>query len=118
MIAPKYSRNVVRRSSPRARRLGRGHERRTAFIPNFDAAPAVVNLVFISLLVISGGFFPLAGSSVLSQIADVFPLRHLILASFSAFSPGAFPWWHLAVIAACGALAVALRSFRWDARSS
>lgn len=61
----------------------------TVFIPNFDAAPAVVNLVFIALLVISGGFFPLAGSSVLSQIAGVFPLRHLILASFTAFSPGA-----------------------------
>jgi ABC-2 type transport system permease protein len=92
----------------------------TAFIPNFDAAPAVVNLVFIALLVISGGFFPLAGSSVLSEIADVFPLRHLLLASFAAFSPGGFPWWQLAVIAAWGAagLAVALRCFRWDARSS
>lgn len=44
----------------------------------------------------------------------------MLLASFAAFSPGGFPWWHLNVIAAWGAagLAVALRCFRWDARSS
>ncbi len=93
----------------------------TAFIPNFDAAPAVVNLVFLALLVISGGFFPLASSSVLSQIAQVFPLRHLLLASYAAYQtsrPASFPWWHVGVIAAWGALglATALRYFRWDTR--
>jgi ABC-2 type transport system permease protein len=93
----------------------------TAFIPNFDATPAVVNLVFLALLVISGGFFPLASSSVLSQIAQVFPLRHLLLASYAAYQtsgPASFPWWHVGVIAAWGALglATALRYFRWDTR--
>jgi ABC-2 type transport system permease protein len=94
----------------------------TTLIPNFDAAPAVVNLVFLALLVISGGFFPITDSSVLGQIAEVFPLRHLVLASYAAFSPassGGFPWWHVGVTAAWGALgvAVALRWFRWDTRS-
>jgi len=93
----------------------------TAFIPNFDAAPAVVNLVFLALLVISGGFFPLASSSVLSQIAQVFPLRNLLLASYAAYqtsAPASFPWWHVGIIAAWGALglATALRYFRWDTR--
>jgi ABC-2 type transport system permease protein len=93
----------------------------TALIPNFDAAPAVVNLVFLALLVISGGFFPIATSSILSQIAQVFPLRHLILASFASFGPspsGGFPWWHVGVVAAWGVfgLAFALRYFRWDTR--
>ena len=93
----------------------------TAFIPNFDAAPAVVNLVFLALLVISGGFFPLASSSVLSQIAQVFPLRNLLLASYAAYQtsgPASFPWWHVGIIAAWGALglATALRYFRWDTR--
>ena len=91
----------------------------TAFIPNFDAAPAVVSLVFLALLVISGGFFPLVSSSVLSQIAQIFPLRHLLLASYAAYQtsgPASFPWWHVGVIAAWGALglATALRYFRWD----
>jgi ABC-2 type transport system permease protein len=95
----------------------------TTFIPNFDAAPAVVNLVVLVLLVISGGFFPIATSSALSQIAGIFPLRYLLLASFAAFAPsppGGFPWWHLAVIAAWGAagFAFALRYFRWDTRRS
>lgn len=65
----------------------------TTLIPNFDAAPAIVNLVFLVLLVISGGFFPIAGSSPLSQIAQFFPLRHLLLASYAAFgSDSGFPW--------------------------
>lgn len=93
----------------------------TSLIPNFDAAPAVVNLVFLALLVISGGFFPLASSSVLSQIAQVFPLRHLLLASYAACQTSglaSFPWWHVGVIAAWGALglATALRYFRWETR--
>jgi ABC-2 type transport system permease protein len=90
----------------------------TALIPNFDAAPAIVNLVFLVLLVISGGFFPIASSSPLSQIAQFFPLRHLLLAAYAAFGSGSgFPWWHVAVIAAWGAagFAFALRFFRWDA---
>jgi ABC-2 type transport system permease protein len=95
----------------------------SALIPNFDAAPAILNLIFLVLLVISGGFFPIAPSSVLGQLAQVFPLRHLLLAAYAAFTPtsipngsaASFPWWHVAVVAGWGAVAFAfaLRRFRW-----
>ncbi|MGH9074022.1 MAG: ABC transporter permease [Acidimicrobiales bacterium] len=94
----------------------------TGAIPNADAAPAVVNLVFFVLLFISGGFYPLPASSVLAQIAQVFPLRHFIDAGFAAFDPrrsgGAFPWGDVGIMAAWGAagLLCALRWFRWESR--
>lgn len=94
----------------------------TALIPNADAAPAIVNLIFFVLIVISGGFFPIASTSVLSQIAQVFPLRHFIDATFAAFDPrrnvSAFPWSDVGIMAAWGAagLVVATRWFRWEAR--
>jgi ABC-2 type transport system permease protein len=92
----------------------------SALIPNFDAAPAILNLVFLVLLVISGGFFPIASVSPLARIAQVFPLRHLLLAAYAAYAPApdtAFPWWQVAVVAAWGAAAFifALRYFRWSA---
>lgn len=95
----------------------------SALIPNFDAAPAVVNLIFLALLVISGGFFPIAANSVLGQIAQVFPLQHLLLAVYAAYaSPtptpdSGFPWWHVGVVAGWGvaAFGFALRYFRWTA---
>lgn len=94
----------------------------TALIPNADAAPAIVNLIFFVLIVISGGFFPIASTSVRSQIAQVFPLRHFIDATFAAFDPrrnvSAFPWSDVGIMAAWGAagLVVATRWFRWEAR--
>jgi ABC-2 type transport system permease protein len=88
----------------------------SAFIPNFEAAPAIVNLVFLVLLVISGGFFPVASNSAIAQAANIFPLRHLLLAA-SASVPGTrFPWWHIGITAAWGAAAFALCYFRCSAR--
>lgn len=90
----------------------------TAFIPNADAAPAIVNLVFFVLVVISGGFFPIASTSALAQVAQVFPLRHFIEACFAAFDPGVhgFPWVDVGIMAAWGAagLLAAARWFRWE----
>jgi ABC-2 type transport system permease protein len=92
----------------------------TIAIPNADAAAAMINIVFIVLVVISGGFFPISSSSVLSQIAAVFPLRHFIDASFAAFNPrlslSAFPWRDVGILAAwgVGGLLVATRWFRWE----
>ncbi len=96
----------------------------TVIIPNADAAPAIVNLIFFVLIVISGGFFPIASTSVLSQIAQVFPLRHFIDATFAAFDPRrngtSFPWSDVGIMALWGAagLIVAVRWFRWEARRS
>lgn len=95
----------------------------SALVPNADAAPAILNLVFLALLVVSGGFFPIASSSLLNQIAKFFPLRHMIEGAFAAFTPDThtgFPWWHVAVIAAWGAagLAFSLRYFRWEPKAA
>lgn len=90
----------------------------TVIIPNADAAAAIVNLVFFVLVVISGGFFPVASTSTLAHVAEVFPFRHLVDASFAAFHPppSGFPWWHVGVVAAWGAvgLVVCVTSFRWE----
>jgi len=43
----------------------------TTIIPNEDAAPAIVNLVFLPLLFISGTFFPISTGSVLAKVASV-----------------------------------------------
>lgn len=91
----------------------------TGFIPNADAAPAIVNLIFFPLLFISGTFFPLSNSSVLSKIAGVFPIRHFITANFASFDPRAHS--HLRggdlltlVIWGAAGLVVAVRRFRWE----
>jgi ABC-2 type transport system permease protein len=95
----------------------------TVAIPNAEAAPAIVNAVLLPLVFISGAFFPIAQSSILSRIADYFPVRHFIVAMFNAFDPA-----HLSgsgvsgndllIIAAWGVvgLVVAVRYFRWEPR--
>lgn len=97
----------------------------STFVPNADAAPAVVNAVFFPVLFLSGTFFPLPPTSVLSRIADVFPVRHFTQAVFTAFDPrlphgpgAGFAWRDVAVLGLWGVLAsaVAVRRFRWEAR--
>lgn len=97
----------------------------SSLVPNADAAPAIVNGVLFPVLFISGIFFPMQPDSLISRIADVFPVRHFALATFSAFDPrlphgpaGGFAWTHLAVLglwAAVGSV-VAVRRFRWEPR--
>jgi ABC-2 type transport system permease protein len=90
------------------------------FMPNADAAGAVVNFIYFPIVFISGTFFPVNQKSVLAHVASVFPVRHVILAVFAGFDPlrsdAGFEWGHLAVIAAWGvaALVVAIRRFRWE----
>jgi ABC-2 type transport system permease protein len=51
----------------------------TAFIPNADSAPAVVQLPFLVLQFISAVFFPFSSEpAFLRAAADVFPLRWLL----------------------------------------
>jgi hypothetical protein len=55
--------------------------------------------------------------SALLQIAEAFPLQHLVAAMGHGFLPGGtgVAWGDLAILAAWGAagLALALRRFRW-----
>jgi len=90
------------------------------FLPNADAAPAVVNFVYFPIVFISGTFYPIDAGSAIAKIANIFPVRHVILAVFAGFDPvrkgSAFEWNHLAVVAAWGVagLWVAVRRFRWE----
>ena len=71
----------------------------TILVTNADAAPAVINGIYFPIVFISGVFYPLSNGSVLSRIADWFPIRHMILALVSAFEGdpgrgcGSTTWW-------------------------
>jgi ABC-2 type transport system permease protein len=94
----------------------------STFVPNEDAAPAVVNFLLFPLLFLSGTFGPISDKSVLAKIAVLFPVRHLLKEMVAVFNPfgggtgivGA----HAAVLLAWGAAAVviSLRRFEWEPR--
>ena len=93
----------------------------TIAIPNAEAAPAIVNGVFLPIVFISGTFFPVAPSNVLAKIAEWFPVRHFIDGMFTAFDPGrqsssGFYGTDLLVMAAwgVGAVVVCVLKFRWE----
>jgi ABC-2 type transport system permease protein len=94
----------------------------TTVIPNAEAAPAIVNIVFFPLVAISGAFFPLAEGSTLAKVSSVFPLKPFIDATFAAFDPrihgSGFKWSSLLFMALWGVagLVVAHRRFRWEPR--
>ena len=91
-------------------------------IPNFEAAPAYTNLVFLPMIFISGVFFDVDNvPTFLRDIANALPLVHVINGISAALVTGA-PLTDnlsdLAVVAvwtlACVILAV--RGFSWSAR--
>ncbi len=89
-------------------------------VPNQDAAAAIINMILFPLLFISGTFYPLSSDSVISKIANFFPVRHLIESMVAAFSPfgsgTGINAKHLAVMAAWGVagLLFGVRRFRWE----
>jgi ABC-2 type transport system permease protein len=93
-----------------------------SLVPNADAGPAIVNAVFFPLVFLSGTFFPVDPGSVLAKIANVFPIRPFLQATFATFDPlrtgSRLQWGDLAVVAAWGLVAgvVAVRRFRWEPR--
>jgi ABC-2 type transport system permease protein len=93
----------------------------TVIIPNADAAPAVINGIYFPIVFISGVFYPLSNGSVLTRIADFFPIRHMITAMVSAFETGPHSGLQagdllvMSLWAAAG-LAVTVRWFRWEPR--
>lgn len=95
----------------------------TSFIPNAEAAPAIVNVSTLPLLFISDVFIPPGEApDWLIATADVFPIKHLSVALQTAFNPfesgAGFEPLHLAVVAAWGVAGalVALRYFSWEPR--
>ena len=94
----------------------------TSFVPNVDAAPAVVNATIFPLLFISDVFIPIQHQGVLTTVASIFPVKHLSHAIIVAYNPlingTGFHWQDLAIMGAWGvaALTMTLRRFRWEPR--
>lgn len=95
----------------------------TALIPNADSASPITNVVLLPLYFISGVFVP--ESEIPEGALDVaaaFPVRHFFEAFLAGFDPATtgtgFEWGNLAIVAAWGALglAIAIRWFRWAPR--
>jgi ABC-2 type transport system permease protein len=96
----------------------------TGFIPNPDAAPAVVNASILPLLFISDVFIPLdSAPKWLGYFADVFPVKHFSHALIRTYDPcavgGAWQASDLLVMAAwmVGGLLVAVKTFSWEPRT-
>ena len=89
-------------------------------IPNFDAAPAYTNIVFLPVIFISGVFYDVdTVPAFLRDIADALPLVHVINGFQGAFVTGAGLddlVSDIAVILLWTGLGVwgAVRGFRWD----
>jgi ABC-2 type transport system permease protein len=92
-------------------------------IPNFETAPAVVNAVFVPVILISGVFFDVKHvPGFLRNIAQALPLTHLITGlegGLVAHRGGISS--HLTSLAVVGiwgllGITLAIRGFSWDAR--
>ncbi|MFN2593494.1 MAG: ABC transporter permease [Actinomycetota bacterium] len=93
----------------------------TSFVPNADAAPAVINATILPLLFISGIFIPLNNIPTwLLHVSNFFPIHHFAEAMSSSFtglgSGNGFRWGDLGIMgvwAIVGAI-LALRFFKWE----
>jgi ABC-2 type transport system permease protein len=89
-------------------------------IPNFDAAPAYINAVFLPAIFISGVFYSTDSMpELLKAIAVALPLKHVIDGMSGAIVTGKGLGDHLTALAVVGGWAIAglllaVRSFRWD----
>jgi ABC-2 type transport system permease protein len=89
-------------------------------IPNFDAAPAYINAVFLPAIFISGVFYSTDSMpELLKAIAVALPLKHVIDGMSGAIVTGKGLGDHLTALAVVGGwalagLLLAVRSFRWD----
>jgi ABC-2 type transport system permease protein len=91
-------------------------------IPNFDAAPAYTNIVFLPVIFISGVFYDVAEApGFIKDIAEALPLKHVIDGLSGALVTGrglSDNWESLAVIGLWGAagIVMAVRGFSWDGK--
>jgi ABC-2 type transport system permease protein len=89
-------------------------------IPNFDAAAAYVNAVFLPLIFISGTFYESNNlPSVLDAVARVLPLRHVIDGLRGAILPNSGLTNHgealiVLLLWCAGGIFLSVRYFRWE----
>ena len=95
----------------------------STFIPNEDAAPAIVNFILFPVLFISGTFGTIKSSSGIAKVASVFPVRHLIELLVAVFNPKisggtGISWADVGMLLLWGAIGivVSLHRFRWEPR--
>lgn len=93
----------------------------TGFIPNADAAPAVVNATILPLLFISNVFIPTSTApDWLNDFASIFPVVHLADSMHGVFNPfttgNGIELKDLAVLGGWAVLgsAIAMRFFTWE----
>ena len=93
-------------------------------IPNFDAAPAYTNIVFLPVIFISGVFYDVKHvPAFLHDIANALPLVHIInglKAGLVTGQPVTEHWNDLGVILVWAAFGIvfAVRGFAWETRRS
>jgi ABC-2 type transport system permease protein len=91
-------------------------------IPNFESAPAYVNAVFLPMILIAGVFYDdESAPTVIKDIAEVLPLKHLIDGMSGAMVHGEGLADHgvaLLVLVLWGVVGtiLAIRGFSWEAR--
>jgi ABC-2 type transport system permease protein len=90
----------------------------STLIPNQEAGAPVTSIVFFVLLFLSGLWFPIGANSGLAKFSTYFPVRHLMLAVYTAFihAKGSSGWaWHdILVMAIWGAAGVFVAARRWS----
>jgi ABC-2 type transport system permease protein len=88
----------------------------STLVPNADSAGPIVSLVFFILVALSGLYYPVKAGSGLATFTDIFPIRHLIVATVNTFNgiPGTSPWNDLLVMAIWGAAGIFVSMRRWD----
>lgn len=92
------------------------------FMPNADAAPAIVNAIVLPVLFVSNVFIDMSNAPAwLDTLSHLFPVRHFADAMLGLYREGAaavWPWLEIGVIVAWGAIGVlvALRFFSWEPR--
>jgi ABC-2 type transport system permease protein len=93
-------------------------------IPNFDSAPAYVNIVFLPVIFISGVFFDMDEAPQAVQTAGgILPLSHIIDGLSSAMVTGEPIGDHLTGLAVIAGWTIffvffAVRGFSWESRSA
>ena len=92
-------------------------------IPNFEAAPAYVNAVFLPTIFISGVFYNVENApAAIRTVADALPLKHLIDGLSGSMVRGETLADHGAALLVLGAWAIvgvllAVRGLSWEARA-
>ena len=91
-------------------------------IPNFDAAPAYVNIVFLPVIFISGVFYDVDNTpAFLRDIAQALPLTHIIDGLSGALVTGRGLEDNLSALGVIGVwtvagIVLAIRGFSWESR--